>query len=84
MRDLFVAEAVGTYMMNDELVACMRIFAIEDEGNDFFWYPQYCLGHLLEKEIRCLDRINVLVKESRMFCKELKYQFFTHCEGMHW
>ncbi len=86
VRDLFVAEAKKkTYMLNDEHVACMRIFAIEDEGKDFFWFPQYCLTFLNARAINCLDGVNkVLVSESRMFHKDLKTLFFTECAGYHW
>jgi hypothetical protein len=84
VRDLFVAEAENTYMLNDEHVACMRIFAIEDERKDFFWFPQFCLNFLMVKGICSLDDMKVLVSESRMFHKDLKTLFFTDCSEYHW
>ena len=84
VSDLFVAEAKKTYMLNDEQVACMRIFAIEDEGKDFFWFPQYCLVFLQKRGVFSLDRVKVLVLDSRMFHKDLKTLFFTECAGYHW
>ncbi len=76
-------------MYNDTLVSCVRIFVIEEDNeNDFCWFPVDYLARFLSAlpnyGITSADRIPSLVSRSRMFCKDLKFIFFTECKRSHW